>query len=308
MNRRDFIKSGLTVSAGLALGGIPTLRDPAYGSDGKWRTFEVITRLEVTDPVGAVRSHPQASVVLAAADAQVRIAGRTISEGLGRRRAAARSARRRPRSGAAPCPPARDRLPSGPSLEDLKPGEGAVVDHDGCARMPRRLFLADHDLAAAGGRGPVDAAQRLAPLVLPHAVEVESRRPAQEQPPSLRRPRPGLREEPVDVDEPRVDEDRALRGQLDLDPFEPYTYEDVLAVARHIKVLLDQLGLSAYPKTSGATGLQIYVPVKRGAYTYGQVRAFVGACGRMITKADPDRVSLESAVNVALALERPLLV
>ena len=74
---------------------------------------------------------------------------------------------------------------------------------------------------------------------------------------------------------------------FDLDPFEPYTYEDVLAVARHIKVVLDQLGLTAYPKTSGATGLQIYLPVERGAYTYGQVRAFVGACGRMITKADP---------------------
>ena len=79
---------------------------------------------------------------------------------------------------------------------------------------------------------------------------------------------------------------------FDLDPFEPYTYEDVLTVARHIKVLLDQLGLVAYPKTSGATGLQIYVPVRRGAYTYGQVRAFVGACGRMIAKADPDRVTM----------------
>jgi bifunctional non-homologous end joining protein LigD len=79
---------------------------------------------------------------------------------------------------------------------------------------------------------------------------------------------------------------------FDLDPFEPYTYEDVLAVARHIKVVLDQLGLTAYPKTSGATGLQIYLPVKRGSYTYGQVRAFVGACGRMITKADPDRVTM----------------
>jgi transglutaminase-like putative cysteine protease len=56
MNRRDFIKSGLTVSAGLALGGIPTLRNLAYASDAKWRTFEVITRLEVTDPVGAVRA------------------------------------------------------------------------------------------------------------------------------------------------------------------------------------------------------------------------------------------------------------
>src|SRR5262245_9854035 len=79
---------------------------------------------------------------------------------------------------------------------------------------------------------------------------------------------------------------------FDLDPFEPYTYEDVLTVARHIKVLLDQLGITAYPKTSGATGLQIYVPIQHGAYTYGQVRAFVGACGRMIAKADPDRVTM----------------
>jgi bifunctional non-homologous end joining protein LigD len=79
---------------------------------------------------------------------------------------------------------------------------------------------------------------------------------------------------------------------FDLDPFEPYTYEDVLTVARHIKVVLDQLGISSYPKTSGATGLQIYVPVRRGTYTYGQVRAFVGACGRMIAKADADHVTM----------------
>ena len=32
--------------------------------------------------------------------------------------------------------------------------------------------------------------------------------------------------------------------------------------------------------------------MKRGAYTYGQVRALVGACGRMIAKADPDRVTM----------------
>ncbi len=79
---------------------------------------------------------------------------------------------------------------------------------------------------------------------------------------------------------------------FDLDPFPPYTYEDVLTVARHIKVLLDQLGLTAFPKTSGATGLQIYVPVERGAYTYEQVRAFVGRCGRLITQADPNRVTM----------------
>ena len=79
---------------------------------------------------------------------------------------------------------------------------------------------------------------------------------------------------------------------FDLDPFPPYTYDDVLAVARHVKVVLDQLGIPSFPKTSGATGMQIYVPVMRGAYTYGQVRAFVGACGRMIARADPDRVTM----------------
>ena len=35
---------------------------------------------------------------------------------------------------------------------------------------------------------------------------------------------------------------------FDLDPFPPYTYEDVLTVARHIKALLDQLGPARVPQ------------------------------------------------------------
>lgn len=56
MNRREFLKGGLTVSAGIAFGGIPRFQDLAFANDAKWRTFEVTTRLEVTDPVGAVRA------------------------------------------------------------------------------------------------------------------------------------------------------------------------------------------------------------------------------------------------------------
>jgi transglutaminase-like putative cysteine protease len=56
MKRREFLKQGLTVSAGLALAGMPRFNRLASANDpGKWRTFEVITRVEVTDPVGAVR-------------------------------------------------------------------------------------------------------------------------------------------------------------------------------------------------------------------------------------------------------------
>lgn len=78
---------------------------------------------------------------------------------------------------------------------------------------------------------------------------------------------------------------------FDLDPFEPITFDDVLAVAMHVKAALDALGLTGYPKTSGATGVQIFVPLEPG-YTYEQVRAFVGAVGRMIEKADRERVTM----------------
>lgn len=55
MNRRDFLKQGVTVSAGLALSGLPKFASLARANDGKWRTFEVTTRIEVADPVGASR-------------------------------------------------------------------------------------------------------------------------------------------------------------------------------------------------------------------------------------------------------------
>ena len=45
MNRREFLKQGLTASAGLALAGMPKFAGWAHADDPtKWRTFEVITR------------------------------------------------------------------------------------------------------------------------------------------------------------------------------------------------------------------------------------------------------------------------
>jgi DNA ligase D-like protein (predicted ligase)/DNA ligase D-like protein (predicted polymerase)/DNA ligase D-like protein (predicted 3'-phosphoesterase) len=84
---------------------------------------------------------------------------------------------------------------------------------------------------------------------------------------------------------------------FDLDPFEPATFEDVLAVAGHVRVVCENLGLTAYPKISGATGMQIYVPLVPGAFTYDQVREFVGRVGHLIRQADPDRVTMEWQVE-----------
>jgi bifunctional non-homologous end joining protein LigD len=77
---------------------------------------------------------------------------------------------------------------------------------------------------------------------------------------------------------------------FDLDPMEA-SFEAVLRVAMHVRAALDVLGLQSYPKTSGATGMQIYVPIEPG-YSYAQVRDFVGTVGRMIERADRDHVTM----------------
>ncbi len=79
---------------------------------------------------------------------------------------------------------------------------------------------------------------------------------------------------------------------FDLDPFEPATFADVLAVADLVRVVTERLGLTSYPKISGATGMQVYVPITPG-FTYEQVRDFVGRVGHLIRQADPDRVTME---------------
>jgi bifunctional non-homologous end joining protein LigD len=77
---------------------------------------------------------------------------------------------------------------------------------------------------------------------------------------------------------------------FDLDPMQT-TFEAVRTVALHVKAALDALGLASYPKTSGATGIQVYVPIERG-WSYQQVRDFVGKLGHVIEAADREHVTM----------------
>ncbi len=79
---------------------------------------------------------------------------------------------------------------------------------------------------------------------------------------------------------------------FDLDPAEGADWGQVVDTARHIKVALDNLGLRGYAKTSGATGLHIYVPLDP-VHSYERVRRFVETVGRLIVAADPDNVTME---------------
>ena len=84
---------------------------------------------------------------------------------------------------------------------------------------------------------------------------------------------------------------------FDLDPFEPATFADTLEISMLVKGVLDRLGLVGYPKTSGKTGMQIFVPIRR-RFPYEQTRAFVEAVAAMIYHAYPEKITWEWAIRL----------
>ncbi len=78
---------------------------------------------------------------------------------------------------------------------------------------------------------------------------------------------------------------------FDLDPQVGATWDQVTYTAGLVKVILDKLNLTAYAKTSGATGIHIYVPLEP-VYEYSRVRRFVEEVGKLIVAADPETVTM----------------
>ena len=93
-----------------------------------------------------------------------------------------------------------------------------------------------------------------------------------------------------------TDQTRPSYAFFDLDPFEPATWDDVMHVAHLIKMVLDRFGISSYPKTSGATGMQIMIPLTQEE-TYDEVRGFVGTISDLVHQADPSTTTLEWEVS-----------
>lgn len=83
---------------------------------------------------------------------------------------------------------------------------------------------------------------------------------------------------------------------LDLDPNEPATFKDVIETAFHVKEELDDFGLKGFVKTSGATGLHIYVPIKPG-YSYAQARRFAELIATIVSNKAPKLTTIEHAVS-----------
>jgi bifunctional non-homologous end joining protein LigD len=78
---------------------------------------------------------------------------------------------------------------------------------------------------------------------------------------------------------------------IDLDPGDN-TFQEVVRVAREVKAVLDLSCEISFPKTSGKTGMHIYVPL--GArYDYDRVRKFAELLVRIVHERLPDLTSLE---------------
>jgi bifunctional non-homologous end joining protein LigD len=79
---------------------------------------------------------------------------------------------------------------------------------------------------------------------------------------------------------------------LDLDPDTGNTFEQVIETAQAIKGLLDSLNVPSYCKTSGSTGLHIYIPL--GArYSYDQCQLFAEWVAGQVQQQLPDFTSVE---------------
>ncbi|MES2448800.1 MAG: DNA ligase D [Bacteroidota bacterium] len=82
---------------------------------------------------------------------------------------------------------------------------------------------------------------------------------------------------------------------IDLDPAKN-TFDQVIEAALVTKQILDDMGVPSYCKTSGSTGLHIYIPL--GAkYTYDQSKEFAKIIVTLVHHELPKYTSLERAVK-----------
>ncbi|WP_036720736.1 non-homologous end-joining DNA ligase [Paenibacillus harenae] len=83
---------------------------------------------------------------------------------------------------------------------------------------------------------------------------------------------------------------------FDLDPTDVDNFSLVLEVALRIKEVIDSLGLVSQPKTSGSSGLQIYIPIEV-RYTYEQTRHLNKFIAHYIADKYPQLVTIERLVK-----------
>jgi bifunctional non-homologous end joining protein LigD len=86
--------------------------------------------------------------------------------------------------------------------------------------------------------------------------------------------------------------DRPTWFVFDLDPGEMVEFESICEVAASAQILIKDLGLESYAKTSGSRGIHVYVPIKP-EYTYEQVAALAAHIARIVADENPKHATVE---------------
>jgi len=81
---------------------------------------------------------------------------------------------------------------------------------------------------------------------------------------------------------------------LDLDPKEA-PWQNVLDVALICKEVFDELGLPAFPKTSGSSGIHIYLPLKP-KYDFGRIAALATALASEVAQRAPAIATIQRSL------------
>lgn len=83
---------------------------------------------------------------------------------------------------------------------------------------------------------------------------------------------------------------------IDLDPAKKTTFDQVIEAAQATRKILEKAGIDSYCKTSGSTGLHIYIPL--GAkYSYKESQDFARAVVTAVNQVLPDFTSIERMVS-----------
>jgi DNA ligase D len=79
---------------------------------------------------------------------------------------------------------------------------------------------------------------------------------------------------------------------FDLDPEEGVAFKTVCKVALVVRSVLKAVGLVAYPKTSGSTGIHLFVPIKP-EYSYKEIVVFAKEIARIAATRIPEIATIE---------------
>ena len=79
---------------------------------------------------------------------------------------------------------------------------------------------------------------------------------------------------------------------IDIDPSEKNNFEQVILAANAVKQILNRAGATSYCKTSGSSGLHVYVPTAK-KYSYEQVKDFAYLVCMLAQEQLPDFTTLE---------------